>query len=58
LSAKISETPAFHDGSGVAAYLRLQGFVADRSESWCFRFAAPRGYSLSARAMIHSDSQE
>jgi transposase len=29
-SVKISETRAFHDDSGVAGYLRLQGFAGDR----------------------------
>jgi len=28
-SAKISATPAFHDSSGVGAYLRLQRFAGD-----------------------------
>jgi hypothetical protein len=58
LSVKNAEMSAIAGVFSVAAYFGLQGFANDRRKSWCFFIAAPRAYSLSARAVIHSQSQE
>jgi hypothetical protein len=47
---KISETRAFHDDSGVAGYLRLQGFADDSMKNLAFSLcAAARLFPVGAR---------
>jgi hypothetical protein len=57
-SAKIPEIAGFLEDFFVETYLHLPESSVDRSRIWCFLFAPPRDYFLSARAVIHCESQE